>query len=97
MDILMLLNVDGVGSEWERVSDLIDDNTKEWKVEALDSLFDTEVSSQICSIPISRGGRADVLVWMQEGNGIYSVKSGYRFFVMTLCHRIRMTQLMKVD
>ncbi|KAE8686346.1 hypothetical protein F3Y22_tig00111069pilonHSYRG00104 [Hibiscus syriacus] len=60
------------------VSDHIDASTHAWKYEVLRDLFDDEQVSSICSIPLSKVGMGDVLVWRPDGSGQYIVKSGYR-------------------
>ncbi|KAK8542594.1 hypothetical protein V6N13_136842 [Hibiscus sabdariffa] len=60
------------------VSDLIDASTKTWKLDVLNELFDEELVSKICSIPLSKLGMCDEFVWRLDGSGSYTVKSGYR-------------------
>ena len=61
------------------VSDLIDSSTRQWNVTLIANMFNQHDVEQICSIPISRTGANDVLVWHYEESGVYSVKSGYLF------------------
>ncbi|KAK8999289.1 hypothetical protein V6N11_070465 [Hibiscus sabdariffa] len=49
-----------------------------WKYDILEGLFDEEHKRKICSIPLSRSGLNDELIWRPEGSGAYSVRSGYR-------------------
>ncbi|KAK8557023.1 hypothetical protein V6N13_035129 [Hibiscus sabdariffa] len=60
------------------ISDLIDSATATWKVDVLESLFDEARVSRICSIPLSKAGLSDEIVWRPDGSGVYTVKSGYR-------------------
>ncbi|KAK8972359.1 hypothetical protein V6N11_034252 [Hibiscus sabdariffa] len=60
------------------VSGLIDASTKTWKLDVLNDLFDVEHVSKICTIPLSKLGMCDELIWRHDGSGSYTVKSGYR-------------------
>ncbi|KAL4379005.1 hypothetical protein GQ457_02G014010 [Hibiscus cannabinus] len=60
------------------VSDLIDSANATWKVDVLEALFDEARVSRICSIPLSKAGLSDEIVWRPDGSGVYTVKSGYR-------------------
>ncbi|KAL4387252.1 hypothetical protein GQ457_09G002290 [Hibiscus cannabinus] len=60
------------------VSDLIDDSTKTWKLNVLNDLFDEEQVSKICTIPLSKLGMRDEIIWRHDASGSYTVKSGYR-------------------
>ena len=61
------------------VPDLIDPNLKEWKTNVSDSLFyDFEVAL-IKNMPLCRSIQDDVLIWPFNLDGVYSVKSGYRY------------------
>ncbi|KAE8705869.1 hypothetical protein F3Y22_tig00110415pilonHSYRG00090 [Hibiscus syriacus] len=59
------------------VSDLFDASIHARKYEVLRDLFDDEKMSSICSIPLSKAGMANVLVWRPDGSRQYTVKSGY--------------------
>ena len=61
------------------VADLIDPVNKEWKGNIIDNLFyDFEVAI-IKNMPICRSIQDDVLIWPFNLDGVYSVKSGYRY------------------
>ncbi|KAK8479940.1 hypothetical protein V6N12_030476 [Hibiscus sabdariffa] len=60
------------------VSDLIVRIDNSWKYEVLNGLFDVEMVSRICSIPVSQTYLLDEIVWRGDGFGNYSVKSSYR-------------------
>ena len=59
------------------VSDLIEPSTRTWKAEMVKSGFNLDDVSPILSIPVSRTGRRDRLVWHHSVNGEYSVRTGY--------------------
>lgn len=56
---------------------LIDLVVKCWRNEALISLFATEETNLIRSIPISIRAPLDTLVWHHEKNGLFTVRSAY--------------------
>ena len=61
------------------MADLIDPVNKEWKGNIIDNLFyDFEVAI-IKNMPICRSIQDDVLIWPFNPDGVYSVKSGYRY------------------
>ena len=61
------------------VADLIDPVNKEWKGNIIDNLFyDFEVAI-IKNMPICRSIQDDVLIWPFNPDGVYSVKSRYRY------------------
>lgn len=63
------------------VCDLIDPTTKSWLVEKILTGFNKEDVVPILSIPVSKFGLCDRLVWHHTINEEYSVKSGYRVAV----------------
>ncbi|KAL4362884.1 hypothetical protein GQ457_04G002440 [Hibiscus cannabinus] len=67
-----------INHNYTLVSDLIDAQSATWKVEVLNDIFDSDLVKQICSIPLSRTGLGDEVVWRYDGSGLYSVKSGYK-------------------
>lgn len=60
------------------VSDLIDDQTRQWRRELTYHVFVPYDAEIICSIPLSRFASIDKIVWHFSTNGLYTVKSGYR-------------------
>ncbi|KAF7837557.1 reverse transcriptase [Senna tora] len=60
-----------------KVSTLMLPSGEGWDVSKVMSLFDSVIAEHILSIPLSRGGGRDFIVWSFNSNGIYSVKSGY--------------------
>ncbi|KAM1136008.1 hypothetical protein COP2_035047 [Malus domestica] len=59
------------------VSDLIDPGTISWKADLVLAGFNRDDVAPILSIPLSRTGGHDRLVWHYNVNGEYSVRSGY--------------------
>ncbi|KAM2382901.1 hypothetical protein FF1_040467 [Malus domestica] len=59
------------------VSDLIDPKTKNWNADKIKAGFNRDDVSLILSIPLSRTGCRDRLVWYHAANGVFTVKFGY--------------------
>jgi ribonuclease HI len=66
----------GVNHE-DRVSILIDQESRWWNVPKLQEMFSEVEVQTICKIPICPGGQSDQLVWGGTKNGMYTVRSGY--------------------
>jgi hypothetical protein len=60
------------------VHHLLVPNKKEWDIEKINSLFPSEVVRDILSVPLLPLVREDKLIWSEENDGVYSVRSGYR-------------------
>ena len=67
------------GREVNLVADLIDPVNKEWKGNIIDNLFYDFEAAIIKNMPLCRSIQDDVLIWPFNSNGVYSVKSGYRY------------------
>ena len=65
-------------AEDTRVNELIEEDTKKWNIEKINEMFPANVAEMIQGIPIGNLNAEDILVWHQEENGVYSVRSGYR-------------------
>jgi hypothetical protein len=61
----------------QKVSFLIDVDTKWWNVPLIHELFYDEDATLIYNIPISPTRQHDAMVWLGTSNGIFSVKSAY--------------------
>ena len=61
------------------VVDLIDLAIKEWKVNVIDNLFYDFEAAIIKNMPLCKTIQDDILIWSFNPNGVYSVKSGYRY------------------
>ena len=65
-----------VGEDW-LVSELIDWNNFQWDYSLIDKAFSKYDAEAIYRIPLSKRYVPDVMVWMHNKNGRYSVRSGY--------------------
>ncbi|CAN6580853.1 unnamed protein product [Malus baccata var. baccata] len=65
------------GLQASMVSDLIDPENREWKIDIVNGGFLKEDVSSILSIPLSKHGMSDRLVWHYSKNGEYTVRTGY--------------------
>ena len=68
--------------ESSTVDILIDPRRRQWNLEMIDGLFNTEEAELIKIIPLSREAKEDVLFWPHSSDGRYSCKTGYRFLKM---------------
>lgn len=59
------------------ISKLLDEETKEWKRALVDEIFNKEEAIQIISIPRSRLGAEDKLIWEFTKDGRFIVRSAY--------------------
>nr|POF00563.1 putative ribonuclease h protein [Quercus suber] len=64
-----------------RVSVLIDQDRKCWNVRVIDNIFLPFEASLIKAIPFSHANCEDLLFWLWNPNGIFSVKSGYKLLL----------------
>ncbi|XP_058783388.1 uncharacterized protein LOC131658070 [Vicia villosa] len=62
------------------VKDLLLPNIKQWNVGKTNQIFDTEGVAVILRVPLIEDVREDMLIWQEEQNGEYSVKSGYKIW-----------------
>ncbi|GAU50953.1 hypothetical protein TSUD_411410 [Trifolium subterraneum] len=60
------------------VRDLLHENYKEWNIVKVQNLFSRDVAEKILETPLVSSAREDKVVWEEERNGCYSVKSGYK-------------------
>ncbi|GAU26741.1 hypothetical protein TSUD_317390 [Trifolium subterraneum] len=60
------------------VKDLLHDNYKAWNIVKVRNLFSRDVAEKILETPLVSSVREDKVVWDEERNGCYSVKSGYK-------------------
>ncbi|GAU38783.1 hypothetical protein TSUD_163580 [Trifolium subterraneum] len=67
------------------VRDLLHDNYKEWNIVKVRNLFSRDVAEKILETPLVSSVREDKVVWEEERNGCYSVKSGYK---LAMCYLI---------
>jgi ribonuclease HI len=63
------------------VNDLMIPNVKVWDKCRIESLFPMNIASRIFEIPLFNTLEDDKLVWVDNPNGVYSVKSGYKILL----------------
>ncbi|KAL0384911.1 UNVERIFIED_CONTAM: hypothetical protein Sradi_2885400 [Sesamum radiatum] len=66
-----------VGGSNMHVSELIQEDTREWDCELINTIFGPEDCEMILQIPLSCVGGHDLLVWHYSRNGLFSVRSAY--------------------
>ncbi|KAK2362141.1 hypothetical protein QL285_087230 [Trifolium repens] len=66
------------------VSDLLENDAKEWNVRRVLSMFDHTTAARILATPLYPMVTDDRRIWHGESNGDYSVKSAYRICVNEL-------------
>ena len=66
----------GAEEDW-KVCELVDWETHGWDRGVIGRKFHREDADAICHIPLSRRSIPDLLVWLPNKNGVYSVKSSY--------------------
>ncbi|KAH1107407.1 hypothetical protein J1N35_011175 [Gossypium stocksii] len=67
----------------ELVSDLIEEESRTWKVDLLFSTFDADLAGKILQIPLARSAQEDFQVWGGEPSGNFSVRSAYKLLQRT--------------
>ena len=75
---LLSANSKGNWDENGLVHGLINEQTRTWNFGLLNEIFNEEVAMVIGSIPVSRLGLEDTMVWHFHQTGIYTVHSGYK-------------------
>ncbi|XP_058742674.1 uncharacterized protein LOC131615213 [Vicia villosa] len=64
-----------------KVSDLINPTCKQWKLNLIYPLVGGEVAQKIANTPLFEAVHEDRVFWNLEKNGIFSVRSAYRYCV----------------
>ncbi|MBA0783600.1 hypothetical protein Gotri_001293 [Gossypium trilobum] len=59
----------------EKISDLIDQSVKTWKVKLIKGLFNRMEAHAICCIPLSIYTIEDKMVWCIDNSGMYTVET----------------------
>ena len=62
----------------ERVCDLIDGDQKEWKEDLIRQCFLPQDVEAILSIPLNAHGARDRMIWAENKNGKFTVRSAYK-------------------
>ena len=65
------------GEEDWRVSNFIDSELHGWRRDIIMETFNREDAEAICKIPLSYRHVTDVVVWLHNKDGVYTVRSGY--------------------
>lgn len=65
-------------SQIQWVCNLVDEDSKEWKGDLVKHCFLSQDTEAILSIPLSANGVGDRVIWAENKNGRFSVKSAYR-------------------
>ncbi|WJX28566.1 hypothetical protein P8452_17266 [Trifolium repens] len=60
-------------------------NNKRWDVAKINSLFSSTVARDILAVPLLEYVQEDKLIWGEENNGVYSVRSGYKKIMKDRC------------
>lgn len=60
-----------------KVCELIDEETRQWKVSLLNELFSIEEAEAIRNIPLSMTGAKNMKIWGTSEKGIFTVKNAY--------------------
>jgi hypothetical protein len=63
------------------VSDMMVTNGRSWNTPLIRDLFDPSAASKILQTPLIESVNHDNLIWRHEKDGLYSVKSAYRYCV----------------
>ncbi|KAA3476412.1 reverse transcriptase [Gossypium australe] len=61
-----------------KVVDLIDDSSRKWKSEELESTFPDYIAEKILRIPLAKEPDNDVMAWSGEPSGEFTVRSAYK-------------------
>ncbi|XP_058741819.1 uncharacterized protein LOC131614217 [Vicia villosa] len=69
------------------VNNLMLPNMKQWDVQVIQNLFDPVVAMDIFKVPLVEEVVKDTIIWKEEQNGIYSVRSGYRLWRISQANR----------
>jgi hypothetical protein len=57
------------------------ENERQWDVNKIMNLFSYDAAAQILAVPLVVEVQEDRLVWKEEHNGQYTVRSGYRLLM----------------
>lgn len=68
----------------DRVADLIDPISRTWNLELINETLWPVDRGHILSIPIGANDVEDTLVWHFSKDGMFSVKSCYKFYSLSL-------------
>ncbi|KAA3476813.1 reverse transcriptase [Gossypium australe] len=60
-----------------KVAELIEANSREWKIEVIESTFPAAIAAKIVCIPLAKAAHDDLLAWRGESTGEFTVRSAY--------------------
>ncbi|KAI5383973.1 hypothetical protein KIW84_071094 [Lathyrus oleraceus] len=63
-----------------KVKDLMLPNVKQWDMRVIRQLFNFADAKEILQMTLLEDGKEDKMIWKEEQNGSYSVRSGYRLW-----------------
>lgn len=63
------------------VHDLMLHNVKQWDIQKFSLLFTYDTMTRILNVPLLDEVQEDCLMWKEEYNGKYSVKTGYKLYM----------------
>ncbi|KAA3458458.1 reverse transcriptase [Gossypium australe] len=66
------------GSSDNKVVELINNQTREWKREVVEDTFEDDEAEKILRIPLAKHPHEDLRVWRADPTGVFSVKSTYK-------------------
>ena len=72
-----VITLERMSGQIQWVSDLIDEDSKEWKRDLVSQCFLPQDTDVILSIPLSVTGARDRVIWDENKNGRFTVKSAY--------------------
>lgn len=61
-----------------KVSDLIEPEVRQWRIDLIRRIFPMNIASTIELIPLAKTAHEDILVWWGEPSGVFSVRSAYK-------------------
>ncbi|MCI37078.1 putative ribonuclease H protein, partial [Trifolium medium] len=61
-----------------KVQQLMLPNQKHWDESKIISLFPEAAAKDIMAVPLLNAVTVDKIIWKEERNGVYSVRSGYK-------------------
>ena len=60
------------------VAELIDQDLHAWRFEIIMDMFEKEDAESICRIKLSRRHVVDIMIWLHQKKGMFTVKSTYK-------------------
>lgn len=70
-----------IGQHCNLVSELLDQQSRQWKEEIITHIMSANEARKVLSIPLSRHWQEDKQAWRAQVFGEYSVRSGYKLLL----------------